>query len=554
MEDFDFDSIPDAVSKEATGEDFDFDSIADSPKEFAPMPKDWNKGQYSEVNEKHDRIVAKRMWEVKQTEDDKDAGEIGAFQSAWQKISKGIVGSGIDVVMSEVIDPVVDLGRVISDTFDVGKAAFKIDKATGFMISDSANDLGAAIYENTGALREGAEELGDWWSTLDKNTRKTIESTGLISLIVPNPISNTVKIVSKPVKATSKFIGKKALAKNLSQERHLLQEFVRPPINGKYAAQSQSFTTHGVRGIPAKEAQMASTVSTLKGYKPTASDKFNLSIVNNAKKAQLKAYETVLKTRGKPLNPAQVQNQVDTGMKALADGNPVFITEASGAINYKVPETVAAKVKQIIKNEAVAEGGITPIALHRARIEVDKLIRKGGDAFKINTTNPVGASFQEARTILNKMVDGSIPGLNTNKLRTGVSDLITVSENVGARIIKTQVLTPIEHAYQVLGRYGRMGWAAGAISKTVGAGGRSFRHAEGFSRGVTNAALALGVTYVGGKVIMSRAARKMLVTSLKQLESVAKTTTKAADLLEIKSAKAGLVRLLASGSVVEGSK
>lgn len=559
MEDlFDFESLPDATGQESTGNDFDFESLSDKPSEYEVMPTDWNKGQYSDTNPKHDRIVANRMWEAQQSQEAQDAGEIGAVQGAYQKIGKGIVGSGVDVVIDEVkeavIDPVIQLGKVISDTFNIGEKAFKIDEATGNFVSDAGNDLGASIYENTESLRKGAEELGTWWSTLDKNTRKNIEVTGLISIIIPNPVSTVTKSVTKPISYISRKLSSSSRKGIAAQDARLLEEFVRPPIAGKYAARSESATTDGIRRISSGELKQAKTVSELKGYKPTASDRVNLSVVNKHTKAKVEAYGEALKT-GKPINATSVQSTLDNGMKSFTVDNAVFVNKATGLVDDTVARVVTGKVRKLIRTEAIAEGRvITPAVLHRSRLALDKIIKKGGDDFKINTTNPIGASYQEARTLLNKMVDESVPAYNTSKLRTSISDLITTSENVGARIVKNQALTPIEQAYHVLGRYGRMGWAAGSLGKLVGAGGRNFTVAEGMSRGVVNAALALGVVYAGGKIVLSRGTQRALIATLGKLDSVAKTVTKAADKIEIKSARAGLVKLLAGATVADSVK
>ena len=528
------DSAPNMTPKET-------EAAIESEDTFAPMPEGWNRGEFS-VNERADRKAAKRAWKIQQIEESKKRGEVGAVSSAFQKTGQ-VVGAALDVVGSAVEDITVGIAGLSEAAYD----ATLPDAAKDF-ISRGGEDLGAGIFNMQHklgvdeALSKGGDKLVKWWDGLDKQTRRTLHSTGLIATVVPvrQVVSNVGKAVSKV--ATTTKVG---LVKNLAKEKlDDAVEFIRPHLSGKYEREALKRTRNGIYTPTAKEISMGETLSELKGFKVRGNPIKNKDVILDAIEVKTAKLNADVARHGSEVASDRLNSIGDAVIKLTKD-NADFV-----GVNPKVPMLRIMKVRELLKAEAAKNGGkLTSQGVLNVRRQWDSIVKErtpSAFAEGAKEFNPILNTDKIIRNKLNDIIDDTV-SVDIKPNRLEVSKLITASENVVGRLQKTHD-DFLKDVLNTIGGTARGFWATKTLAKFAGAG--AVATGAAVNPQIAGGVMAmLGAGYATKKIVMSRPARQVLLGMMQGLEQAGKATKNAAELIKIKKHKTALAKLIANIAV-----
>jgi len=528
------DSAPDMTPKET-------EAAIESEDTFAPMPEGWNKGEFS-VNERADRKGAKRAWKIQQIEESKQKGEVGATRSAFQKTGQ-IAGAAIDVVGSAIEDITIGIAGLSKAAYDV-----TVPDAAKKFINEGGESFGAGVFDMQHklgvdeALSKSGDKLVKWWDSLDKQTRRTLHSTGLLASVIPvrQVVSNVGKSVSKVASTT-----KVGLVKNLAKEKlDDAVEFIRPHLSGKYEREALKRTRNGVYTPTTKEIAMGESLSNLKGFKVRGNPVKNKDVILDAINTKTIKLNTDVTKHGSEV-AADKLNSIGDAVIKLTKDNADFVN-----VNQKVPLLRIVKVRELLKAEAASNGGkLTSSGILNVRRKWDAIVKErtpSAFAEGAKQFDPILNTDKVIRNKLNDILDDSVK-VDIKPNRIEVSNLITASDNVVGRLQKTHD-DFLKDVLNTIGGTARGFWATKTLAKFAGAG--AVATGAAVNPQIAGGVMAmLGAGYATKKIVMSRPARQVLLGMMQGLEQAGKATKNAAELIKIKKHKTALAKLIANIAV-----
>jgi len=509
----------------------------DTDETFAQLEEGALDGEYSSDTELNQRI-AQRGYNRLQIEEAKAKGEVSAPVAGFQKAGQ-LLGAGFDIAGKELSDTTKGIAGLASAVYDAAPDFYKeAAEGVGSTIGSEVYDLQKKLGVDE-VLSKGGRKLTAWWDSLDKQTRRNLHATGLIGSLIP------IRQVGAGMgEGLSKVVApiKTKLVEGLAKERvNDAIDFVRPHLSGRYEREALKRTQKGIYTPTPREKEMGELVMDLKGYKVKGNPVNNKDAVLDALGTRNTKLTADVARYGSEVPPTRL-NDIDNAVSQLVKDNADFV-----GVSEKVPALRIAKVSQMLKSKAAANGGkLTSRGVHEVRKEFDKMIKeRSSQAFEAGGKqfDPILNTDMVIRDKLNDIVDATT-SVNVSNTRREISSLITVSDNVVRKVQKRHddVLTGVmDH----IGQTARGFWAVKTIGKFAGAGSALGLAAMNpvVAGGIMG---ALGASYTGYKIAMSRPSRRVLVGMLQGLEQAGKATKNAAELVKIKQSKTALTKIISN--------
>lgn len=518
-----------------------------SDETFAPMPEGFNKGEYSS-NPSLDRKLAERDWRRKQITESHIKGEVSAPVGGFQRGGQTL-GKVVDIAGEELKDATLGIAGLTAAAYDA-----TVPEAAKEYITKEGEAIGAGIFQMQHklgideAVAKGGEKLVKWWDSLDKQTRRTLHATGLISSVVPTrqvakSIGKTISKVSTPIKSK--------LVSNLAKEKlDDAIEFIRPHLSGRYEREALKRTRKGIYTPTKQEAAMGETLSNLKGFKVRGDALKNKDVILDGIATKSTKLNADIAKYGSEVSAKKLDDIGDAVIKLTKDEAADFTN-----VSEKIPMIRLVKVRELLKAKAAENGGkLTSKGVHEVRQQWDKIIKeRAKKAFSPDGKqfDPILNTDKVIRNKLNDIVDETT-SVNVKGTRTEVSHLMTASDNVVGRLQKTHD-DFLKDVLNTIGGTARGFWATKTLAKFAGAGAA----ATGAAISPVAAGSVIGILgagYLGKKMVMSRPARHILVGMMEGLNQAGKATKSAAELVKIKQHKTALAKLIANITIQENKE
>lgn len=522
-------------------------AVETSSDDFAPMPQDWNMGEYSS-DPMTDRALAKRAWQGQQTSKSLGKDEIGYGSAALQTVGQG-VGRAIDYTGSELAQTLQGVGKGVGAAYGAipepikevtaGVREESIDPIVGALggVSEAAYDTDA-VKAVRNLASESWDDVKEWWGSLDKNTRKNLESVGLIASVTP--IKKSADLIHKGAITLKTSLRNQIVDKAFEQiapfnsKKRLIEVYKRSNLKGN----------KGVYKPTPYEKAASETVADLKGFKYGKGGEYNGYIVNQARKDAIESLDRKLLSTNSPINRS-VENDLRANIAALAKENPMFEAANTKPLKDRISESL-----RIIKRNSV-NGKHTTQSLTKARRELDKLYDQKN---AIDWTEREGTSLhtlnKTIRDTLNDLVDSHAP-IDIKSERERLGHLIWASDNMAEKFAKgTKGL--INQTMHVLSEIARTSWATKMIT---GVGVTSVAGAAA-SNPLQAAIVATlgGITYAGGKAVMSRPSRKAMLSLISELDKAGKVAKTVAEKTKIRKTRTAIAALVANSTIEQLDK
>lgn len=507
--------------------------------EFAPMPAEQGLGEYSE-DPSLDRAMAKRAWQAKQTSESLEKGEIGLGSAALQTTGQTI-GRVIDWAGEEVAETAKGLYSVAPDIVKQGVESFVET------ISDVAGTVReSGLYETEpmmvvgDVLGKAVDNVGDYWNSLDKNTRKNLESAGLIAAVTP--VKRGADLIHKGTVTLKTNLRNQIVDKAFDQispftdKGRLIEIFKRKKLKG----------SKGVYEPTAYERAAAETVADLKGFKYGKGGDYNGLVIEQAKKDAVKNLDIKLKSTERPI-AQNINQEISNGIQELKKKSPIF-----EAANTKPLQDRIATAQRILKRNEPAKGGHTTYSLNKARRKFDELMEAENKAadWSQGRGTPLHQLTKNLRDTMNRLVDENIPPTLKGE-REKVGHLIYASSNMAEKYSRN-TQSVIDHAVHILSKIARISWA----TKMLGGVGVASAVTAAMATPATAAVAAAigGITFVGGKAVMSRPVRKSLLSLMTELDKAGKAAKTVAEKTNIKKTRTALAALVANATIEQSQE
>lgn len=505
----------------------------DLTENYEKMPNKYLEGQFHPTNAKLDKQFAEAAWKTEQTNLAAEAGELGLGSELFQKTVNPLRPAGIVAVHYT--------GEILSS---LKKG---IEFITPDFVKDMSEDLGSALYETdtnkqmTDFVKEGGASLLSEWSKLDKDTRKNIELTGILSMFIP-----AGKVASEAVKSASSLTRNVAgklsvsLVKGLkAQKLSKAADFVTPPLRSEALKRLRD----GKYKLTADGIIKRDIVSNLKGYKPNSSTLYNHNVVGKELDKLGLKLDLDIKKHGSKLDSVLVDRKIGDVAVKLTKMDSDFV-----GVSPKVGLIEIGKVREKIRLAVQANGGVlNSSVINNVRKELGKDINWKKNRDEMLPKDKLRSAMYDE---LNKIVDSSVK-VNVSRSREKVHHLIDILGNASKKLdsgFDGTLKKAMTHVFDNVGKAARAAWVVKTLGKFTGAG------TAAFAVGGKPLLITAGLTYGAGKVIMSRRFRSGVADVLSGLARAAKNTKDKAKLLEINGSKEAIIKLLANSVVSEDTR
>ena len=331
--------------------------------------------------------------------------------------------------------------------------------------------------------------------------------------------------------------GAVSLAKGLkSQKLNNAADFVTPPLSGK----SLNRLRDGKYQLTADGIVKRDIVSNLKGYQPTRGTLYNHNVVGKELDKLNIKLDSDVKKYGSLLEKNSMDKRIGDVAVNLTKADSDFV-----GVNPRVGLIEIGKVREKVNLAIAKNGGVLDSSvIHNVRKELGKDINWKKNRDEMLPKDKLRVSMYDE---LNKIVDESV-SVNVKGTREKVHHMIDIVDNASKKLdsgFDGTLKKAMTHVFDNVGRAARAAWVVKTLGKFSGASGAAL------VVGGKPLLIAGGLTYAGGKVIMSRKFRSGVSDILSGLAKAAKKTKDKAKLLEINESKEAVVKLLASSVLSE---
>ena len=523
---FNFDDIESIGSTSPSDDIFNFDELGEVPVKPLETAPDLSgqEPEYSSDPELEERLQ-KRKFEVQQSRQAMESGDIGLIQGETQILGKGGAGAVFDFLGHEIGQAGKGLLSIIPDSV---KDPVKLKLAqTWDDLSNSEFGKVVDYYVDSGG------QYLDRLEKADPQKYKTMESmVNLGMMFAPAK----AKANAEPVRISKPVVSLKAKARRYEKafRGKYADDFVKPystkAIRTEEAKRTVAGTFVDKPQLSAHETRMSQEVLRHPSINSGNSLQQNL---NNAIKANNKLgnqlRKDIVKT-GQPISE-NVSGSISARVNKLIQDDPMFVGDTGRAAAKRVGQ--ANKI--IAKHPKTAEGMLN------ARQEFDDLVRatKGDKGFT-DMGNGLNVATKEIRSEMNDIIHRNV-GVNAKNSLRRQSLMFDTINNVAVKAGE-QHSHAVGRVIQNVGRVLQAKQMLIATGLLFGAGAvTSMSGAMPYLVG-TLAAGGLGIA--GKKIIMSPKTRKGLVELLSLTDKAIKQTRNAAMRTELKADRTILVSII----------
>jgi len=354
--------------------------------------------------------LSKRNLELGQTQADYESGAINIGEWALQTIGKGLFGSVADIA---------------GETAATILSAMTPDEAEK-QIKQWA-EAGADNILST----ESAQELLQFYSELDPNTRKNIESAANIAAVfAPKGFSKTGKALKKSGVASAINAKKKKLAETVLD-------------NSTKAKEAKATNPALVK----RDEEVLNTLLDTKGVKPGGKPTKNIvAIDTELSRLDAKLLKELSGIENVKVSGSLLKKNIPLTVAKRLGNDPVFSDPSLKKVSKTIENLLFNDKGGYISNKPLSVADIA-----QARRNLDKGLKKlrGGqsDASKMFIESGANGDIIRAyRDTLNDIVDGLAKNadVDTSAIRTRQSHLLSAKTNIGKFVAKDNNKTKAE--------------------------------------------------------------------------------------------------------------
>ena len=353
------------------------------------------------------------------------------------------LGKGFQLLGNVVAGGALDvMGEVVSTGFNsMTELASKltpdiiedpiVDKVKEAFTSAVGTDIAQAAIRAAGQGIEAYQA----WANENPEAAKNINAAANIALVaLPVKGKPKVSAIKAPVKAGRLVRGAKALEDGIVKKRtSFVDDLIKPLATKKVREAEIKRSVEGVGAFGARrvtpntiEAQIAGTVTNLKGVKNSNTLLQNLNEVQKGLTQEANNLSTLLKG-SKVKIPRLKTNQTMGSVLTKLQNETLLVGDA-----VKTGEKVLDRAMIILKSNPN-----TPAGILKSRKQLDAWVKKQSTrAFDPATENALSVSLREVRQAMNGLIGESVPNIAVKSSLKAQSNLFRAIDNIAPKAAK----------------------------------------------------------------------------------------------------------------------
>lgn len=524
------------------------------------------------------KISSERNNEVLQTLSDLGAGVISPGEANLQILGKGVAGKALDIVGESVVTGIKQIGKGLEAIgAPPSEIMVSLGNAASAVIPDFIEEPAKeAIVNGWNYIKDG--EIGNMaveavkegkkgWDSFKKdnpNAAKDIESAVNIAVLFL-PAKTKKNADPSVIKRTADMVDDKVKKQLQSQKDEFIKDLILPKQTTKERIDQVARTSEKGRGIfkrkvvnlSPEQEKIAQVIKTLPNVNPKNSLTKNYININKTLETESSRLERTLRARKIPLSKQRAISEVDDVIMKTSSENPLIVGDAARTV-----QRTGDYAKKLIHDSDGTAAGML-----RARRDFDKWVLSQASQKKafgdLDTAFSIGV--REIRNKMNELTDLAV---SKHAQRTGSVRLKSVREELSRQSQMFKALDNI--APKAADEHG---WAIGRALQNslkvlpVGAAEKAKREigllmgigafgASAYFAPYLAVPVGIGVTgYLGGKLVMSAAAKKSLSKVLKLVDRAIITSENPSMIKQLRADRALILEAIkASENSVEGAK
>jgi len=472
--------------------------------------------------------------------------EQSVLETGLQLAGKVGVGGFLDIV-----------GELASSGFDVAQDVVEAIPGSGeiteplSMAWDAVKDSSLA-QAGMEAAANGVKQYGEWAETNPRAARNLEAVTNIATVLMPVKAKKKLgpedinTVAPTELSKLSTKLNNASKSQRVAQKEAFVEKLVIPKETkhnvGKKITGSdmQGKLKKEVYTPTKREADMIEVVRFIDDVGPEKTMRQNYRAVDKEISVAAKKLEAdVTRLHPGSVPRRSVQARVASAYDELASSN-LMVGDAQASARKMVAEM----------QEILAKHPSTPAGILKARKAFDQhLLKQSGGAKTLGSDLETARSVaaKKLRNVLNEVVDEAVPGANVRKSLNDQSLMFEALDNMQEVALKEK-LNVISRSWDRIRSLVPARNEALQTSAVV-MGSTAIGIVGVMAPVMAGAAVAAGLTYVGGKFIMSPAMKKGLSGLVRGLDKSIKISTNPQMLKELRADRAAILEMLKNSQV-----